>query len=155
MGNRRRRRNTRPESRFSDAQSPIGVALVYADWLRRLIKALALQEQRAASMSDDITPRGAEARRLPDRAFVPKPDVIGRLRDALGLLDAVEHGELLVNCPADRSERARHEAGLAVLSVLHRDLERLLAEVCAHEDLTGYSAIEAAVMGLRSPTGGG
>jgi hypothetical protein len=106
-------------------------------------------------MADDKTPRGAEARRLPDRAFVPKPDVIGRLRDALGLLEALEHGELLVNCPADRSERARHEAGLAVLSVLHRDLECLLAEVCAHEDTSGRSAIEAVVMGRRPPTGGG
>jgi len=106
-------------------------------------------------MAEKKPPRDAEARRLPDRAFVPKPDVAGRLRDALGLLEAIDQGELLAGAPSDAAERARHEAGLAVLSVLGRELERLLAEVCAHDELTGFSAIEAAAMGFRSPTAGG
>lgn len=81
--------------------------------------------------------------------FVPKPDVASRLRDALGLLAAIEQGELLAGVPTEPGDRRRHDAGTAILSVLTRDLEHLLAEVMAHDELTAFSAIESAAMGLR------
>lgn len=93
----------------------------------------------------DRAPMGLAA----DQAFVPKPDVASRLRDAIGLLEAIDHGELLAGLPMEPGDRRRHDAALAVLATLNRDLERLLAEVRAHDELTAFSALEADSMGLR------
>jgi hypothetical protein len=71
----------------------------------------------------------------PGADFVPRPDIAGRLRDALGVLDAIEQGELFAAAPATNGDRRRHDAGVAALAVLGRDLERLLAEVRAYDDL--------------------
>jgi hypothetical protein len=68
--------------------------------------------------------------------FVPKPDVAARLRDALGVLEAIEAGELVAGSPPHPGDRRRHDAGLAALSMLERDLGRLLSEVRAYEELT-------------------
>ena len=86
------------------------------------------------------------------KQFVPKPDVASRLRDALGLLDAIEQGELLAGVPSVPGDRRRHAAGAAILSVLTRDLESLLSEVLAYDELTAFTALESAAMGLRPTT---
>lgn len=75
--------------------------------------------------------------------FVPRPDVVARLRDALSILDAIEHGELFAGAPSDVGDRRRHAAGLGALSVLQRELERLLAEVRAYEELVPPLPVEA------------
>lgn len=72
---------------------------------------------------------------LADADFVPKPEVIARLRDAVGLLDAIEHGELFAGTPTDCGDRRRHAVGLSTLSVLRRELGQLLTEVRAYEEL--------------------
>ena len=103
-------------------------------------------------MSDSRGP-GSKAEAAAHRSqavFVTRPDVAGRLQEALGVLEAISQGELLAGSPADPNDRARHEAGLATLAVLGRELERLLVEVRAYEEISGYSAIERAAMGFKS-----
>lgn len=72
---------------------------------------------------------------LADADFVPKPDVVARLRDAVCLLEAIEQGELFAGTPADAGDRRRHEVGLSTLAVLGRELGQLLTEVRAYEEL--------------------
>jgi hypothetical protein len=85
------------------------------------------------------------------RSFLPRPDVAGRLREALALLQAIEAGELLAAAPVEAADRGRHEMGLAVLSVLGRELERLLSEVRAHDEMSAFNSLEGVALGYRSP----
>jgi len=100
------------------------------------------------SKGRDESIAGAPGLRL-SQTFVPKPDVAARLRDALGLLEAIEQGELLAFAPQEPSDRRRHEAGLAILATLNRELERLLAEVRVFEDVATHSEIEAEARVIR------
>lgn len=98
----------------------------------------------AHPMSDWGTTFGGHA----EPGFVPRPEVAARLRDALSLLEAIEHGELFAGTPNEAGDRRRHAAGLGALAVLQRDLERLLAEVRAYEELVPPLPSEAS--GRRS-----
>ncbi|WP_374575488.1 hypothetical protein [Phenylobacterium sp.] len=99
-------------------------------------------------MTDDDGPRPAHP--AAEQLFVPKPEVAGRLQDALGLLEAIDQGELFAGLPDGPGDRRRHQAGLALLSTLARDLSRLLAEVRAHDELCSFSQLEAEAKVVRS-----
>lgn len=46
-----------------------------------------------------------------------------RIRDVRALLLAINDAELLSDIPSDASARARHAAGICLLSILERELE--------------------------------
>jgi hypothetical protein len=56
-------------------------------------------------------------------------EAIGRLREALAILDQVQDSDLLGELPAAEEARARHKRGVCLLAVLKRDLVSLSEEL--------------------------
>jgi hypothetical protein len=59
---------------------------------------------------------------------------VGRLREAIALLEAIDHGDLLAELPAQADAAARHQCAVSLMVVLRRELEALTAEL----ESTGY-----------------
>lgn len=56
---------------------------------------------------------------------------IGRLREMEALLLAIEDGELLAATPISAAARDRHEAAVALLAILRRELRATLDELAS------------------------
>jgi len=56
-------------------------------------------------------------------------DAVGRLSEALAILDAIELGGMLAELPAEPLARKAHQRAVALLAVLRRDLATLREEV--------------------------
>jgi hypothetical protein len=54
---------------------------------------------------------------------------VGRLREALSLLDAIDHAELLAELPSDAGAAARHQCGVSLIAVLRRELGELAVDL--------------------------
>jgi hypothetical protein len=68
---------------------------------------------------------------------------VARLSEALALLDAIDHGELLAVLPASAEAADRHQCAVSLLCVLRRELETLVCE------LQSASYVEALMQRLR------
>jgi hypothetical protein len=58
-------------------------------------------------------------------------DAVGRLCEAIAVLDAIETGGMLSELPADAMARADHQRAVSLLAVLRRDLLALRRELQA------------------------
>jgi hypothetical protein len=56
-------------------------------------------------------------------------DAIGRIHEALAILDAIESGDLLAELPADRRAARRHQCAVSLLTILRRELEAAANEL--------------------------
>jgi|HubBroStandDraft_6_1064221.scaffolds.fasta_scaffold1701283_1 hypothetical protein len=56
-------------------------------------------------------------------------DAIGRLQEAIAILEAIERGDLLAELPSGAEAAARHQCGVSLLAVLRRDLNALADEL--------------------------
>jgi hypothetical protein len=52
-----------------------------------------------------------------------------RLNEAMSILDAVEHGELLAELPRGAEAAAKHQCAVSLLAVLRRELQLLACEL--------------------------
>jgi hypothetical protein len=64
-----------------------------------------------------------------------EPDIVeeavGRLHEAISILDAIETGAMLGELPADVMARDAHQRAVSLLAVLRRDLQGLRRELQA------------------------
>lgn len=63
---------------------------------------------------------------------IPAPineDAVGRLREAIALLEAIDAGALLDALPPGPEDALRHQTGVSMLAVLRRELEGLACEL--------------------------
>jgi len=58
-------------------------------------------------------------------------DAVGRLCEALAILDAIELGGMLGELPADPIARKAHQRAVSLLAILRRDLATLREELQA------------------------
>lgn len=72
-------------------------------------------------------------------------DAVGRLREAIAVLEAIDHGELLDNLPPGRDARAKHQCGVSLLAVLRRDLTALAG------DLEAACLVQDVMVRVRNP----
>jgi hypothetical protein len=56
-------------------------------------------------------------------------DAVVRLREALAILDTIEHAELLSELPSSRDGAARHQSGVSLLTILKRELMSIRTEL--------------------------
>jgi len=56
-------------------------------------------------------------------------EAVGRVREAIALLDAIDLADLLENAPAGADAARRHQCGVSLLAVLRRDLESLACDM--------------------------
>jgi hypothetical protein len=54
---------------------------------------------------------------------------VGRLSEAMALLDAIERGDLLAELPVNAEAAARHQCAVSLLAVLRRELDALTNEL--------------------------
>jgi hypothetical protein len=54
---------------------------------------------------------------------------VSRLGEAVALLDAIQHGDLLAELPAGAEAALRHQCGVSLLAVLRRELDGLASEL--------------------------
>jgi hypothetical protein len=54
---------------------------------------------------------------------------VGRLREAVALLEAIDRGELLAELPSQSDAAVRHQCAVSLLAVLRRELDALTAEL--------------------------
>jgi hypothetical protein len=67
-------------------------------------------------------------------ADAPRPpdvieEAVGRLLEAIAVLEAIEQGGMLAALPADALARAEHQRAVSLLAVLRRDLVSLRREL--------------------------
>lgn len=58
-------------------------------------------------------------------------EAVGRIREAIAVLDAIDQAELLVAAPKGAEAARRHQCGVSLLAVLRRDLEAVAADLQA------------------------
>lgn len=54
---------------------------------------------------------------------------VGRLHEAIALLEAIERGDLLAELPTQADAAPRHQCAVSLLAVLRRELEALTVEL--------------------------
>jgi hypothetical protein len=91
-----------------------------------------------------VTP-APDVNAAPQRAELIE-DAVGRLREALVILDVIDQAELLAVLPSEREAAERHQSGVSLLGVLRRELGTLAAELEAsnqvHDLMFRLSATE-------------
>jgi hypothetical protein len=71
---------------------------------------------------------------IPDADAAPQlaeliEDAVGRLREALVILDVIDQAELLAELPSSGDGAKRHQSGVSLLGVLRRELGALAEEL--------------------------
>ncbi len=69
-------------------------------------------------------------------ADAPRPpdvieDAVGRLHEAIAILEAIEDGDMLGELPTDAEAQFSHQRAVSLLAVLRRELEALRGELQA------------------------
>ena len=62
-------------------------------------------------------------------------DAVGRLLEAIAVLDVIEEGEMLSELPHDATARRRHQGAVSLLAVLKRELADLSRDLRAAEEV--------------------
>jgi hypothetical protein len=89
-------------------------------------------------------------------ADAPRPpdvleDAVGRLLEAVAVLEAIEQGGMLGALPADACARAEHQRAVSLLAVLRRDLNGLRRELLAAGEAEAAIARAMARKGHSAP----
>ena len=71
----------------------------------------------------------AQTRPDPTAPTLLGDEAVGRVREAIALLDAIDRAELLVTAPPGAEAGRRHQCGISLLAVLRRDLESLAVDL--------------------------
>lgn len=58
-------------------------------------------------------------------------DALGRLREAIAILDAIEEGGMLGELPAKATARRNHQRAVSLLAILRRELAGLARDLAA------------------------
>ncbi len=62
-------------------------------------------------------------------------DAVGRLLEAIAVLDVIEEGEMLCELPHDVCARRKHQGAVSLLAVLKRELIDLSRDLRAAEEV--------------------
>ena len=62
-------------------------------------------------------------------------DAVGRVIEAIAVLDVIEEGEMLSELPADLAARRKHQGAVSLLAVLKRELIDLSRDLRAAEEV--------------------
>jgi hypothetical protein len=62
-------------------------------------------------------------------------DAVGRVIEAIAVLDVIEEGEMLSALPADPAARRKHQGAVSLLAVLRRELIDLSRDLRAAEEV--------------------
>jgi hypothetical protein len=62
-------------------------------------------------------------------------DAVGRLLEAIAVLDVIEEGEMLSELPHDAAARRTHQGAVSLLAVLKRELIDLSRDLRAAEEV--------------------
>ncbi len=62
-------------------------------------------------------------------------DAVGRLLEAIAVLDVIEEGEMLSELPADACAQRKHQGAVSLLAVLRRELIDLSRDLRAAEEV--------------------
>ena len=58
-------------------------------------------------------------------------DAVGRLLEAIAMLDVIEAGDMLSDLPTEAGARRKHQGAVSLLAVLKRELTGLSCDLCA------------------------
>ncbi|HEX3367926.1 hypothetical protein [Phenylobacterium sp.] len=80
----------------------------------------------------------------PPRPGDPIDDAVGRLVEAIAILDLIEAGDLLAELPAEAAARRSHQRAVSLLAILRRELAGVRNDLAAAgllQDVLAYPVV--------------